>query len=74
MDFTRPGSVDPARILEPAAEYSATTMFGSPALLNRVGRQGAAQGIRLPHLKRVISAGAPVPASVLERFASLLAG
>jgi acyl-CoA synthetase (AMP-forming)/AMP-acid ligase II len=73
MDFTRPGSVDPARILVPAAEYSATTMFGSPALLNRVGRHGAAQGIRLPHLKRVISAGAPVPASVLERFASLLA-
>lgn len=72
MDFTRPGSVDPSRILEPAAAYSATTMFGSPALLNRVGRQGAAQGIRLPHLKRVISAGAPVPASVLERFAVML--
>ena len=73
MDFTRPGSVDPTRILDPAVEYSATTMFGSPALLNRVGRHGAAQGIRLPHLKRVISAGAPVPAPVLERFASLLA-
>ncbi len=72
MDFTRPGAVDPAMILGPAAEYGATTMFGSPALLNRVGRHGVAQGMTLPHLKRVISAGAPVPASVLERFAALL--
>ncbi len=72
MDFTRPGSVDPSRILGPAAEYCATTMFGSPALLNKIGRQGAAKGTTLPHLKRVISAGAPVPASVLERFAALL--
>ena len=72
MDFTRPGSVDPAAILGPAAEYGATTMFGSPALLNKVGRQGVAQGRTLPALKRVISAGAPVPASVLERFAALL--
>ncbi len=72
MDFTRPGSVDPATILGPAAEYGVTTMFGSPALLNKVGRQGAAQGRALPHLKRVISAGAPVSAAVLERFAALL--
>lgn len=72
MDFTRPGRVDPRRILGPAAEYAATTMFGSPALLNRVGRHGVAHGIRLPNLKRVISAGAPVSAAVLERFARLL--
>lgn len=72
MDFTRPGRVDPRNILGPAAEYAATTMFGSPALLNRVGRHGAAHGVKLPALKRVISAGAPVPAAVLERFAELL--
>lgn len=72
MDFTRPGSVDPRRILGPAAEYAATTMFGSPALLNRVGRYAAEHSIKLPTLKRVISAGAPVPASVLERFAAML--
>ncbi len=72
MDFTRPGTVNPRRILGPAAEYSATTMFGSPALLNRVGRYAAKHGIKLPNLKRVISAGAPVPASVLERFAAML--
>lgn len=72
MDFTRPGSVDPRNILGPAAEYGATTMFGSPALLNRVGRYAAEHAIKLPKLKRVISAGAPVPASVLERFTAIL--
>jgi acyl-CoA synthetase (AMP-forming)/AMP-acid ligase II len=72
MDFTRPGTVDPQRIIGPANEYSATTMFGSPALLNRVGRYAAPHAIRLPTIKRVISAGAPVPAAVLERFAALL--
>jgi acyl-CoA synthetase (AMP-forming)/AMP-acid ligase II len=74
MDFTRPGTVDPRRILGPAAEYSATTMFGSPALLNRVGRYAEKHQIRLTGLKRVISAGAPVPAAVLERFTKLLPG
>jgi acyl-CoA synthetase (AMP-forming)/AMP-acid ligase II len=72
MDFTRPGLVDPQMILSIAAEYSVTTMFGSPALLNRVGRFAAPKGAQLPGLKRVISAGAPVPAIVLERFAALL--
>jgi acyl-CoA synthetase (AMP-forming)/AMP-acid ligase II len=72
MDFTRPGRVDPRDILGPAAEHGATTMFGSPALLNRVGRYGVAHDVKLPRLKRVISAGAPVPAAVLERFARLL--
>jgi acyl-CoA synthetase (AMP-forming)/AMP-acid ligase II len=72
MDFTRPGTVDPRKILGPAAEYSATTMFGSPALLNRVGRYAASHPLKLPMLKRVISAGAPVPAAVLKRFAAVL--
>ena len=70
MDFTRPGSVDPRKIISAIESYGVTTMFGSPALINRVGRYGAKHGTRLPALRRVISAGAPVPAAVLERFAS----
>jgi len=72
MDFTRPGRVDPGRILGPVAAYAATTMFGSPALLNRVGRYSAPDGTKLSSLKRVISAGAPVSAKVLECFSALL--
>jgi acyl-CoA synthetase (AMP-forming)/AMP-acid ligase II len=72
MDFTRPGSVKPKNILAAIETYGVTTMFGSPALINRVGRYGAEHGVRLPSLRRVISAGAPVPAAVLERFTRLL--
>ena len=72
MDFTRPGMVDPLKIIATAQKYRATTMFGSPALLNRVGRYGEAEGSALPDMKRVISAGAPVPAATLERFSQLL--
>ena len=72
MDFTRPGRVDPEEILRPAAKFSATTMFGSPALLDRVGRYAETRDLKLPLLRRVISAGAPVPARVLERFTRLL--
>ena len=72
MDFTKPGSVDPRNIIEPIQFFKATTMFGSPALVNRVGRYGEANGVELPTLKRVISAGAPVPPIVLERFSKML--
>ncbi len=72
MDFTRPGSVDPTKIIGAITTHRVTTMFGSPALINRVGRYGAEQNVKLPTLKRVISAGAPVPAAVLERFSQML--
>jgi olefin beta-lactone synthetase len=72
MDFTRPGSVDPVKIISAINDYGVTTMFGSPALINRVGRYGVAHQVKLPTLRRAISAGAPVPAAVLERFTTLL--
>ena len=72
MDFTRPGSVNPRKIITAIETYKVTTMFGSPALIDRVGRFGAKRGTRLPSLRRVISAGAPVQAAVLERFTAML--
>ena len=72
MDATRPAQVDPGKIIEAVENFGVTNMFGSPALINRVGRYGVEHGIKLPSLRRVISAGAPVPAVVLERFSRLL--
>jgi acyl-CoA synthetase (AMP-forming)/AMP-acid ligase II len=73
MDFTRPAKVDPREILEPVRLFGVRTMFGSPALLDRVGRYAEPRGEAMPSLRRVISAGAPVPTSVIERFLKLLA-
>ena len=72
MDFTRPGQVDPAKIIVPLQKYRVQQLFGSPALLERVGRCGERHGIALPDLKRVMSAGAPVPARTMRRFLKML--
>jgi len=72
MDPTRPAQVDPRRIFEPIEDFGVTMMFGSPALLDTVGRYGSEHGVKLPTVKRVLSAGAPVSPQVIERFASLL--
>ena len=73
MDATRPAKVEPTRILGPIQQFGVTNLFGSPALIRRVGDFGARHSTTLPTLRRVISAGAPVPASVLEQFARMLA-
>jgi len=72
MDPTRPAEVDPTKIIAAIQRFSVTNLFGSPALINRVGRYGAERGIKLPTLKRAISAGAPVPSVVIERFTKML--
>jgi len=72
MDFTQPGEVDPRKIVTAIEEFHVTNLFGSPALIDRVGRYGAKLNIKLPSLRRVISAGAPVSAETLKRFSQLL--
>jgi len=74
MDFTRPASVDPLEIIGPIQLFGVEMMFGSPALLNAVGRYAEAHpGLPvLSSLKTVVSAGAPVPGDVIRRFRRLL--
>ncbi|MEM9176109.1 MAG: fatty acid CoA ligase family protein [Myxococcota bacterium] len=72
MDPTRPGSVDPHAILEPAERYGATNLFGSPALLDTVAPRRAPDGTPRSKQRRVVSAGAPVSADVMRRFLALL--
>jgi acyl-coenzyme A synthetase/AMP-(fatty) acid ligase len=72
MDPTRPGFVNPERILEAIENQGVTNMFASPALLNRVGSYGKTHGVKLPTLKRVVSAGAPVSPDNIEQFSTML--
>ncbi len=72
MDFTRPAEVDPENLLEAIEDFSVRSMFGSPALIRRLAEYGTRNGIMLPTLRRVISAGAPVPADVLASFSPML--
>ncbi|MGD8770288.1 MAG: fatty acid CoA ligase family protein [Desulfobacterales bacterium] len=72
MDPTKPARVNPKKIIEAIVNQGVTSMFASPALLNRVGKYGKQKRIKLPSLKRVISAGAPVSPSVIEQFSFML--
>jgi len=68
MDPSRPAKVDPTKIVEAIEDWNVTQTFGSPAIWNRVSRYCQEHKIRLPTVRRVLSAGAPVPADVLERM------
>lgn len=72
MDPTRPALVNPEKIIEAINDQKVTQMFASPALLNRVGAYGKSRKIKLPSLKRVISAGAPVAADNIAQFSTML--
>ncbi len=74
MDPTRPAQVDVSKLLEAIADQGVTQAFGSPAIWNRVGIYCEKHNITLPSIKRVLSAGAPVPVHVVSRMAKALTG
>lgn len=73
MYASRPARVDPAKIVQAVVDWQASQAFGSPAIWNRVGRYCQDRSIRLPSLRRVLSAGAPVPADVVDRMKQCIA-
>jgi acyl-coenzyme A synthetase/AMP-(fatty) acid ligase len=68
MDPTRPASADPRKLVRAIERFGVDQLFGSPALMAVL----AAHGAPLPSLRRVTSAGAPVPADVVARMRTLL--
>lgn len=68
MDPTKPAQVDPEKIIRQINDQGVTQAFGSPAMWNRIGRYCEQHQIQLPSLKRVLSAGAPVPVHVIQRM------
>ena len=73
MDATRPAAVNPANILAAVSHFQANQSFGSPALWNTVSKGCQQTGERVPTLRRVLTAGAPVPAHVLRRVREVIA-
>lgn len=72
MDFTRPAAADPAMLCRLMNGHKAVQLFGSPALIDNLGRYGERTGTRLPSLERVISCGAPVRQAVIDRVSKML--
>lgn len=72
MNPTRPAKADPRKLLRDIEAFGVTNIFGSPALLDTLSRFGQRTGVKLPTVRRVISAGAPVSAAVIERVVAML--
>lgn len=68
MDPTRPAKADPRKLHDAIARFGVDQLFGSPALMRVLAEHGAP----LPTLRRVTSAGAPVPADVVATMRGLL--
>jgi acyl-CoA synthetase (AMP-forming)/AMP-acid ligase II len=72
MDPRRPARADPARIVQAIRQENVTNSFGSPTLWRRVAEHCRERKISLPSLRRVLCAGAPVPADLWEASRSFL--
>ncbi len=72
MNFSRPATVDPRNIVEAVEQWNVTQSFASPAVWDRVGPYCEQHGLRLKSLRRVMSAGVPVPARVLRSMKAVM--
>jgi len=67
MDFARPASADPTKLLAAAHDWQVTQAFASPAVWKKLSAYCQHNGEMIPTLRKVLSCGAPVPAAVLRR-------
>ncbi|GJM26065.1 MAG: peptide synthase [Phycisphaerae bacterium] len=68
MNPSMPARANPERIVAAIRDNHATQIFGSPALLARVVAYCEDTKVDLPTLRRVLTAGAPIPPSLLARL------
>jgi acyl-coenzyme A synthetase/AMP-(fatty) acid ligase len=63
---SKPAQVDPAKIVQAIQQEQVTNSFGSPTLWGKIADHCLAKNITLPSVRRVLCAGAPVPAKLWE--------
>jgi acyl-CoA synthetase (AMP-forming)/AMP-acid ligase II len=66
MDFSRPATASPLKLLDAADDWQVTQAFASPAVWKRLSRFCELTGQRISSLRKVFSCGAPVPADVID--------
>jgi len=72
MDPTKPAQADPDKLVEAIQTQGCTSAFGSPAIWKNVALRCRAQRTRLPSMRRILMAGAPVPVWMHEAFGEIL--
>ncbi len=68
MNPSQPATLDPRKALAQVKQFQVTNLFGSPAVVRRLGELTEP----LATVRRVISAGAPASPAALERLTKLL--
>ena len=72
IDPRHPADVDPAKIVQAIQQENVTNSFGSPTLWKKIGDHCRAQNLALSTLRRVLCAGAPVPAALWKNSGAFL--
>jgi acyl-CoA synthetase (AMP-forming)/AMP-acid ligase II len=68
MNPGKPAQVEPARILQAIGQCGVTNSFGSPVLWKKIAAHLGKTGQRLPTVRRILMAGAPVPPSLVRQL------
>lgn len=72
MNPSRPATVEPKNIVQAILQNGVTNSFGSPVLWNKICRHCQEHSIRLPSIKRVLMAGAPVSPPLIRDFKEII--
>lgn len=72
MNLAKPGSAEPAKILEAIETYEPTLAFASPIVWMNLVRYCQAHDKALPSFRKLITVGAPIPPDLHRRFRALL--
>jgi acyl-CoA synthetase (AMP-forming)/AMP-acid ligase II len=74
MDVSKPGKTDPHKLVEAIEAHRCTSAFGSPAIWRKLAEHGRQTGLKLPTLRRILMAGAPIPVWMHEAFQEIFDG
>lgn len=73
MDPTRPAKVNPQKFIQTILDHKVTYSFGSPVIWNVVSLYCHQRQIKLPTVRTVLMAGAPVPGDLVSRVKGIIA-
>lgn len=72
MNMTKPSTLKPKLLVQNINDYNCSHLFCSPMVLRKLAEYGNANNIKLPSLKRVMTAGAIVPPDLIQSIINLL--
>ncbi len=68
LDSSRPLAADPAKLVAALLSEKVTCSFGSPAIWSKIADYCEIRGVKLPDLRRLLIAGAPVSGELLAKL------